>query len=373
MLFYFVIVFGSLSLISYMLLLMNSIAYKNFIKIDQQTVKTAKVCPVKKVGFLKTHKCASTSIQNIMFRYGLRNNLNFVFPRKGFKLGNGGHRFKHKMISNTLWDKAGLNYSIFALHTGWNYKEVSRVLNDQGDVSYISMIRDPIDLFVSAWDYTEFSRSINEFVMTLTLGHPNGKFGLNQMLRDFGVHLNNVFDRDTVMAKIKEIEETFHLIMVAERFEDSIILMRNELCWTYEDVANFKLNAKDPSKKSKLTDEARKHLKQYLWPDYLLYNHFIKIFKEKYQQLDPDIVAKQKAILKNVTENLMNECILKKVSNEKVHGRNKVHGRKMIQYLKKKGSNAKCKFYIMREWVFCDHLRMAQLKRAKNALNTRGA
>ena len=37
----------------------------------------------QKVGFLKTHKCASSSLQNILMRYGLNNNLNFVLPSAG--------------------------------------------------------------------------------------------------------------------------------------------------------------------------------------------------------------------------------------------------------------------------------------------------
>ena len=43
----------------------------------------AKHCPVRKqVTFAKTHKTGSSTVQNILFRYGQRHNLSFAFPLK---------------------------------------------------------------------------------------------------------------------------------------------------------------------------------------------------------------------------------------------------------------------------------------------------
>ena len=44
------------------------------------------VCsPVKRFGFLKAHKCGSTTIQNVLFRYSVKQGLNLVLPEKGMK------------------------------------------------------------------------------------------------------------------------------------------------------------------------------------------------------------------------------------------------------------------------------------------------
>ena len=40
-----------------------------------------------KIVYLKTHKCASSSIQNILFRFGLKNQLTFALPSTGNYLG----------------------------------------------------------------------------------------------------------------------------------------------------------------------------------------------------------------------------------------------------------------------------------------------
>lgn len=39
--------------------------------------------PVKKFGFLKTHKCGSTTIQNMLLRYVVKHDLNLVVPVDG--------------------------------------------------------------------------------------------------------------------------------------------------------------------------------------------------------------------------------------------------------------------------------------------------
>jgi len=43
--------------------------------------------PQTKVGFLKLHKCASSTVQNILFRFGEEHQLNFVLPAKNNYLG----------------------------------------------------------------------------------------------------------------------------------------------------------------------------------------------------------------------------------------------------------------------------------------------
>ena len=42
-------------------------------------------CPEKtKIVYIKTHKCASSSLQNIFLRFGEKRNLSFVLPKGGF-------------------------------------------------------------------------------------------------------------------------------------------------------------------------------------------------------------------------------------------------------------------------------------------------
>merc|ERR550519_2311328 len=93
--------------------------------------------------------------------------------------------------------------------------------------------------------------------------------GRNQMLWDAGLPARLMDNETAVSEKIAEMENTFDLVMIADRFDESMILLKDLLCWDYRDVVNFKLNARKDSKKISLTAEARAALREYLAADYL--------------------------------------------------------------------------------------------------------
>ncbi|XP_042875027.1 uncharacterized protein LOC122255180 [Penaeus japonicus] len=74
--------------------------------------------PQHHVMFLKTHKCASSTVQNIFLRYGYTNNLTFALPGGGNYLGNPG-LFKAGLILRNLLTGVA---DIFAVHTRLNVK-----------------------------------------------------------------------------------------------------------------------------------------------------------------------------------------------------------------------------------------------------------
>ena len=54
----------------------------------------------------------------------------------------------------------GQGYSVFSLHTIWNQTRVSELIGDRGNnAKYFSIVRDPVDMFVSTWDYYGFSKA----------------------------------------------------------------------------------------------------------------------------------------------------------------------------------------------------------------------
>ena len=63
------------------------------------------------------------------------------------------------MIEDTPWNIASMTYDIFCFHFIWNHAEVSGILGM--DAVYFTMIRHPVDLFLSAWDYFKFGTAYN--------------------------------------------------------------------------------------------------------------------------------------------------------------------------------------------------------------------
>ena len=226
--------------------------------------------PRKKVAFLKTHKCASTSIQNILLRFGRKHDLNFVLPVKGNILGNHVP-FHRDMIKGTLWEEANLTYDMFLVHTRWKHSQISSILEDKGDVIYISIVRDPVELFRSWWDYQRldkrYKKTLEEYAMSINanqnLTGAKRPFGFNQMLYDFGMEFRDMRNEEKIQQKIQDIDETFDIILLADKeyFEDSIIMLKDVLCWDYRDMVNFKLNSKKQEMKSSLSTAAEQELR----------------------------------------------------------------------------------------------------------------
>ena len=70
-------------------------------------------------------------------------------------------------------------------------------------------------------------------------------------------------------------------MLITEKFDESMVLLANELCWPLEYVKSFKLNARKSSTKTKLSEKEQKILENWQQGDLLLYNHFKTIFEEK--------------------------------------------------------------------------------------------
>ena len=114
-------------------------------------------------------------------------------------------------------------------------------------------MRDPIQTFISMWDYYNLDQmffkhnlSISEFFNKKNLPPQDvtvPEISLKHvLLHDFGLPLET--NEEMVEGKIREIEETFDLVMIVEHFDASMVLLRNLLNWKFEDLTSLKLNAR---------------------------------------------------------------------------------------------------------------------------------
>ena len=127
-------------------------------------------------------------------------------------------------------------YQAFVLHTMWSQEEVEQVLGK--GATYITILRDPVDQFESLYSYSHFETKlhvdIEGFVERYVerdreMPRMNGYLGRNQQLWDLG--LTDTSRLDLVKAKVQEVDKNFHLVMIAEVFEESLVLLSHELCW----------------------------------------------------------------------------------------------------------------------------------------------
>ena len=64
---------------------------------------------------------------------------------------------------------------------------------------------------------------------------------LVQMLWDAGLPEGDMDNATAVRDKIGQLERRFDLVMIAEQFDQSLVLLRDLMCWHYNDVVNFKV------------------------------------------------------------------------------------------------------------------------------------
>jgi len=146
-------------------------------------------------------------------------------------------------------------------------------------------------------------------------------------------------DLKKVKLKIKVIDILFDMILFADEkdFEDSVILLKSAINWEYKDMVNLKLNVRETSMKSKLSNVERCILKEWLWADYLMYDHF----KQKFSGLIHKYGRKRLGLEK--------EILRKETHLEEIRCRSK-------QW---KGDT--CKFYKMYEETFLDIFKKKQM------------
>lgn len=108
------------------------------------------------------------------------------------------------------------------------------------------------------------------------------------------------------MAKIAEVDRTFDLIMVTELFDESLVLLRDLLCWTYEDISYLKVNALRSNAKTRLSPAARERLKEWLWGDVLFYEHFRENLERRLDQYGRDKVRQGVDRIRTVNQGVRN-------------------------------------------------------------------
>ena len=88
-----------------------------------------------------------------------------MLPNAGGNLNLGGLKTKHldsflfpflgvfnkRVLIDTPWERAGLHYSIMALHTRYQRRQMEEVMG--AGAKFVTMLRDPVEMFESAYIY----------------------------------------------------------------------------------------------------------------------------------------------------------------------------------------------------------------------------
>ena len=106
---------------------------------------------------------------------------------------------------------------------------------------------------------------------------------MNQQSFDLGLIHDSWSGMEAHMKNfIDQIDKDFDLVMITERMEESLVLLADLLCVPLETVIIVKgINVRPQVEVKKLSQGNQKKLEQYLEPDRLLYDHFLKKLEQK--------------------------------------------------------------------------------------------
>ncbi|XP_034284550.1 galactosylceramide sulfotransferase isoform X3 [Pantherophis guttatus] len=276
-----------------------------------------KCLPKRNIMFMKTHKTASSTLLNILFRFGEKHRLKFAFP-------NGRNDFYYPSFFDRNQVKGyqpGVCFNIVCNHMRFQYEEVRKLL--PADAVFVTVLRDPAYLFESSFHYFGGAipltwKVLGDDKLAEFLRDPwhyydpkgfNAHYLQNLLFFDLGYDNNMDPNSPLVDQYIREIDGRFHLVMLLEYFDESLVLLKDLLCWELEDILYFKLNTRNGSTVSKLTDELYQKATVWNLLDAKLYQYFNATFWHKVEAYGKARMAKDVARLNEENEKMKSICI----------------------------------------------------------------
>lgn len=261
----------------------------------------------KHLAFLKVPKTGSSTLQNIIFRFGLRNNLQLYIPDDKYYLSEE----EQQVIMST-----SVSYDIFMIHTVYN-TDFFRYFPTSESAS-ISLIRNPVDRFISAAYYMRdvvhakyLERIPKKNYIQNLLGqsekYDRGYFSptRNLMGKYFGfTHPVTEDDAQEIKQYLDKVNSEILLVLILERFDESLVLLKHLLEWSFSDILYLKLNSHS-HEPVQINDSLKEKLKTTSFLDHQIYGYFYDELERKIERAGPSFPAEVKHfrdILRNVTE-----------------------------------------------------------------------
>lgn len=279
---------------------------------------------IRHIAYIKVHKTASSSIQNIFFRFGFDRNLTFVLPSADSIYPNV------ISINDTINEKnirpppLSESFDISCLHVLYNRTAFGRVLPN--DTIYIGSLRDPFHQFMSAMLYFDlFKRlkiqgpnAITDFLKDpenhdYKISHSKYaffSFTKNRMAIDFGFPIDVIIHqrKDDIQAHIEKLNKEIALVLISEHFNESIILLKRILKWSVKDILYVRKNDNSNKNKSLVIDEDdRNRYRKLSVVDHTLYEYF---YLKLWRQINREVMFHEEVLyFKAIRNNVEKHCL----------------------------------------------------------------
>lgn len=289
--------------------------------------------PIQHIAFLKVHKTASSTAQNVFLRFGDARNLTFVLAHTKGESGwlNVISYTNSITKDNIVPPPPGRHFDLMCCHVIYNREAFQAVLPK--DTVYIGIVREPVLRFQSAIKY--FSPN---FILKLPGNSPLSIYAKNpiafepenpllsqtnnRMAVEFGFPAElfpgrslNESQKD-IDAYISKIDKEFQFIIISEKFDESMVMMKRLLRWETSDVLYVDKNVygKMTNTRKILPEEDKEKIRQFLYLDTALYNFAVDKYNKLAAEAGEDFV-KEVENFKSMRENVKNFCVNSKAQS----------------------------------------------------------
>lgn len=186
------------------------------------------------------------------------------------------------------------------------------------------------------------------------------KFGRNQILFDLGADEN--ISMIELRGKLEDLDRLFDLVMVSERMEESLILLRHKLCWTLEDVIVFVKNARRNGEKEKLSTPTSNKVRDLNTADVILYNYFLTRHRENVYKFGEERMRREVSALRELSDEYYEHCVHTEVSGKDSRLEFKEYSAQVNGFILNNDTEEICRTLTMPELQFVNLVRKQQLK-----------
>jgi len=322
---------------------------------ERATLPSCEGVPRRNVVFTKTHKTGGTTLTNVLLRYAEKHHLVTGLPfGDHWELAGYPAKFDKQLIDPIL-----PKYNMMCHHFRYSpdIKEAT-----YSDHAFITMLRDPVKNFESEFgffrDYPfpqwvgtngtleNFLENPSKFYNHNTPWYFRAK---NYMSFDLGLEHENE-DPAYIQSAIRQLESTYHLVLLTDYFEESLILLKDLLCMSDEDLVYLQLKTR--TERTEVNPELAARIRKWNKLDSAIYDHFYKVFNEKIKEFGTDRMAKEVIQLHNGIARVKQECV-ETVDTQREHSW-------ILRNVLRKGATENCRKMNWGEVKYGDFIRMLQ-------------
>ena len=166
-----------------------------------------------------------------------------------------------------------------------------------------------------------------------------------------------------VAAMLKDLEETFDLVMIMELMDESLVMLRRLMCWSTDHVTYLTKNARFKSRHTRLSAKQRAALEEFLSLDVALYRHFRRRLVNQVAAVPLEAFLAQAEALVARRMFWRQHCVTDTVSGTELGGNQREITDKVQGYRLSDGGEWMCSRLGMAELGYTDLVRDAQRER----------